>query len=314
MKANCKALYLSITICSIAFLLILLFSSFVLKFENKPFEIILNIFIGIFGSSCVALLLAIPAYNVSKRQLLEKYRQEAEKLIKKFSDIEFLFNEYSDKLVVDYINELRNKKWQEEYSKICNNKNIKYYQKYKDMLIEEFIKNRPDLERQVSKEALQQHANDLVDKHIEKIRNKGKKICKQYIEISKETTTELTFMLGDMQFFLGKKPYIKIYYNIYMPLLEMLNRIKEEVIHIQLFLDGEGSEAVAIDTIFAFQKELFDVEIKETADDKTLMVYNKFLDKMLLNLEVFRADMYGIKPEKINIYPVASRTYNKKVI
>ena len=34
---------------------------------------------------------------------------------------------------------------------------------------------------------------------------------------------------------------------------------------------------------------------------------------MLVNLEIFRADMYGIKPEKQELHPIECRTYNKKM-
>lgn len=46
-------------------------------------------------------------------------------------------------------------------------------------------------------------------------------------------------MLGDMQFFSGEKSYTKIHNNTYQPLFEMLNKIKEECYHFQLFLDGK---------------------------------------------------------------------------
>ena len=64
MKANCRALKASIIISSIFLVLIIIFTLLVLNYDNKLFEVLLNIFIGLFGSGCVALLLAIPAYNV----------------------------------------------------------------------------------------------------------------------------------------------------------------------------------------------------------------------------------------------------------
>ncbi len=73
MKANCKALKLSIAISLISFIIIFVLAIITLYSNCKILEIILNIFIGVFGSGCVALLLSIPSYNVSKRQLLEKF-------------------------------------------------------------------------------------------------------------------------------------------------------------------------------------------------------------------------------------------------
>ena len=305
MKANCKALKVSIIISSIFFILII--------YENKLLEVLLNIFIGLFGSGCVALLLAIPAYNVSKRQLLEKYWQETRRLIEKFSNLQFLFNEYSDDVIVSYVNELKNKKWKEEFNKISKDKIVVEDKKYKDILIKEYINNHPELVKKVSKGSIQIYASECVDTHIEKLRNKAKEIYEQYINISKESTIELSFMLGDMQFFSGKKPYIKIHNNTYQPLFEMLNKIKEECYHFQLFLDGEGNESVVLEKLLELQKEVFDVEIKESDDYKRYIINNKFLNKMLINLEEFRADMYGVEPEEQYLHPVECRTYNKKI-
>lgn len=313
MKANCKALKVSIIISSVFGILIIFFTPLVLIYENKLLEVLLNIFIGLFGSGCVALLLAIPAYNVSKRQLLEKYWQETRRLIEKFSNLQFLFNEYSDDVIVSYVNELKNKKWKEEFNKISKDKIVVEDKKYKDILIKEYINNHPELVKKVSKGSIQIYASECVDTHIEKLRNKAKEIYEQYINISKDSTIELSFMLSDMQFFSGKNPYIKIHNNTYQPLFEMLNKIKEECYHFQLFLDGEGNEAVVLEKLLELQKEVFDVEIKESDDYKSYIINNKFLNKMLINLEEFRADMYGVEPEEQYLHPVECRTYNKKI-
>ena len=294
MKANCRALKASIIISSIFLVLIIIFTLLVLNYDNKLFEVLLNIFIGLFGSGCVALLLAIPAYNVSKRQLLEKYWQETRRLIEKLSNMQFLFNEYSKDTVIYYINKLKNKK-------------------YKDILIKEYINNHPELAKKVSKTSIQIYASECVDTHIEKLRNKAKEIYEQYISISKESTIELSFMLGDIQFFSEKKFYTKIHNNTYHPLFEMLNKIKEECYHFQLFLDGELNEAVVLEKLLELQKKLFDVKIKESDDYKSYIINNKFLNKMLINLEEFRADMYGVEPKEQYLHPVKCRTYNKKI-
>ena len=151
MKANCKALKVSIIISSIFLILIIFFTPLVLIYENKLLDVLLNIFIVLFGNGCVALLLAIPVYNVSKRQLLEKYWQETRRLIEKFSNLQFLFNEYSDDVIVSYVNELKNKKWKEEFNKISKDKIVVEDKKYKDILIKEYINNHPELVKKVSK-------------------------------------------------------------------------------------------------------------------------------------------------------------------
>ena len=136
--------------------------------------VLLNI-LGLFGSGCVALLLAIPAYNVSKRQLLEKYWQETRRLIEKFSNLQFLFNEYSDDVIVSYVNELKNKKWKEEFNKISKDKIAVEDKKYKYILIKEYINNHPELVKKVSKGSIQIYASECVDTHIKKLRIKQRR-------------------------------------------------------------------------------------------------------------------------------------------
>ena len=312
MKANCKALKLSIVISSILILLILILVFFVLKTNNKLLEIVLNVSIGIFGSGCVALLMSIPAYNVSKRQLLEKYWQETKRLIEAVSKVDYLFNEYSEELVISYVNELKDKHWKEEFNKISNEKININDQKYKDKLIGEYLTNHPELKKKTSKSSLNNYASECVDTHIEKMRKKAKEIYSQYITISKQSTINLNFMLGDMQFFSGKKPYQKIHTKTYQPLFNIINDINDESFHFKLFLDGEGNEAVVLEKIFDLQHKIFDIEIRENDDLKSYIINNKFINQMLLNLEEFRADMYGIKPEEQQLHPVECRTYYKK--
>lgn len=313
MKANCKSLRLSIIICIICLILTIVFVTLVLNNNCKIFEILLNIFIGIFGSGFVTSLLLIPSYNVSKRQLLEAYWQETLGIIKKISDIQFLFNEYNDEAVIAYINELKNRKWKEEFQKISKEKVILEDEKYKEILIKEFIQNNQDLKKKMSKDGLHQYANERVDKYIEKLRKKVQEIYKQYIELSKESIVGLSFKLGDMEFFSGKKNYEKIYNNLYKPLYDILNKVKEESYHFQLFLDGEGNEAVALEKLLTLQKEIFAVDINENDDYKNYIINNKLFNRMMINLEIFRADMYGIKPEKQELHPVECRTYRKKI-
>ena len=314
MKVNCRVLKLSI-ILSIGLLIsIFVMSIYVVRSCDKTLEIILNVIIGTFGSSLVVLLMTIPTYNDSKRQLLKKYRLEAERLTKIIATSHYLYNEYSDDLVVSYVNQINNKKMEIELFGSSSTKNDNDGKKYKDELINEYINNHFNLKGVQPDESLKKYAGKCVDKQIEKIRIKAKKICSQYIDVSKESTIDLNYMLGDMEFLSGKKHYLKINNNIYEPLMETLNDIKEECVHFKLFLEGEGNESIILQKIFDLQKKLFEVKITENDKTKNIIINNKIMDKMLLNMEEFRTDMYRIKPEKIQLYPVESITYYKKLV
>ena len=311
MKANCKALKLSIILCLVCLLLIVVL--IIINFES---ELILNILIGIFGSSFVALLLSIPSYSVTKRQLLEKYWQVSNDLLIKFSNINYLFNVYNEDDVVTYICEINNKKWKELYNKISDDNNSKEKmiirdEYYKKKLVKEYIDNNYYLDDSIPEKYRLSYANERVDKDIEKIREQAKEIFEQYVELSKESTIELSFMLGDMEFISRKKAYNKIYKNMYEPFYNALDRINQESYHFGLFLNGGGNESVCIDKLFKLQKEFFDLEIKDTDNDKSYIVNNTFLNRMQNNTELFRAEMYNIKPNKIDTHPIICRTYYK---
>ena len=313
MKVNCKTLKLSLFISSVSLILIIIFSILLFHVNCKIIEILLNIFIGLFGSGCVALLLSIASYNVSKRQLLEKYWQETKGLIMKISDITYLFNKYNEESVVCYVNELKNRKWREEFNSISSEKLELEDEKYKQLLIEEFIDDKKDFKNFDSNNSFCQYASKCVEIDIEKMRNDAKEIYSQYIELSKDSTIELSFMLGDIEFFSGNKAYDRIYNNLYKPLYDILNIIQRESYHFQLFLNGEGNEAIALEKLFDIQNKIFEVKIKENDECKIYTINNTIFNKLLVSLETLRADIYNVKPENVELHPIECRTYNKKI-
>lgn len=312
MKANCKSLKLSIILGIVFIISTSILSVLSLNCKCEVIDIILNISIGLLGSTLVALLLNIPTYTVSKRQLLERFWHESGRLISEFGKVDYLFNEYNEENVINYINALNNKKWTEVYNQLCPENKIDCKEKqYKKLLVDEYILYNKDLENKISKSGLKKYANEQVDKYIEKLRKKAEEIFKQYINLSKESTKEMNFMLGDMQFLSGNKPYEKIHKKMYQPLFNMLDKIKKQSYHFNLYLDGHGNEAVCMEKLFELQKQLFELKIEENETVKNYIVMGTFNDSMLINLEEFRADMYNIKPEKQNIHPILVKSHKK---
>lgn len=313
MKAKCKALELSIFICGISILLICFFSKLYLEFEYTELEILLNVSIGLFGSSCVTLFIAIPEYTTNKRQLLEKYGEETKRIRHEFYDLKYLFNEYSNDVVVSYIHELNNKKEYEHFNQISNYKMKSNEKKYKDMLVNEYLKRRPELKKHLSKESLKEYVNSCIDTDIEKIREEAKKLCLQYIQLSKEDLIKLKFMLSDMQFLSGDKLFNKIKYNLYNPLCDILDKMNHDSFHFQLYLNGEGKESVVLELLFDLQNEIFRIKSKEDEDSMYFTIYNTFSDNLFYNLEMLRSITYDVKQEKLDLPPIESRTYSKKI-
>lgn len=163
----------------------------------------------------------------------------------------------------------------------------------------------------MSESGLKKYADEQINKYIEKLREKANKIYQQYSKLSKESTIELNFLLGDMEFISGIKPYKKIYEKMYQPLFNILDKIKEECYHFNLHLEGKGNEAVVLEKLFNLQRELFTITEKENDEIKSLIVMGTFVDNMLVNLEEFRADMYNIKPEEQKAHPIICVNHNK---
>lgn len=313
MKASCKALKLSIFISGISLSLVVIFIYLVFEYECQIYEILLNIFISLFGSSFVALLLAIPAYIVNKRQLLEKYWQEVYRLIVSISNIDYLFNKYSDDAVVGYIRELTKPLWQIEYEKSKRIDGSINKKKYMDILIKEYYDNILNLHEDMPEEELKKYFEEDVDRYIERIRKKAKKIFDEYIIVSNESTIKLNFMLGDMEFITGKKEYTKIHTTTYQPLHDILMAIEDVSCCFKTFLDGTGDEAVSIEELLEMQKKIFNLEIIDTEVDKRYVIHNKFIEDMLKKLEAFKANMYNSKPdENQTSYPPEYIIYSKK--
>ena len=93
----------------------------------------LNLFIGVFSSSIVTLLISIPNYIVARKQLLEKILGKTRKLITSIYSIEYLDIEFNKENFIEYINEINSKGWMEEFNKHAKNK-IKIDDEYKNKL------------------------------------------------------------------------------------------------------------------------------------------------------------------------------------
>ena len=302
MKAACKALLTSIY-CSVIFLILtIIFVVLYIYFEsNSIVEIVLNIFVGLFGSSFVALLLSIPAYSVAKRQLLEKYFEHARVLIRNISKIKYLNFCFNEKNLIGYIQECNNEKF---YSKIKLKRDNKALKEYKKNIMHEYL-----LSNELDKEDAEKNVKDK----IESFRKAVKKICLKYIEVSENvSTSQLSNLYGDMQFFTGKKELEKIYKNLYKPFVDILNEIIYESYHLKLYINDKGNEAVAIEKISKLQNKIYRIEIKEDSEYKWEILYNDFVDTMLIELEKFRANIYNIKPESQNLHPVSFKMIKKK--
>lgn len=73
MKTACKTLKWSLGITILSLILSIFLFIFSLYYNVSSVNFLSNLFIGIFSSSIVTLLISIPNYIVAKKQLLERY-------------------------------------------------------------------------------------------------------------------------------------------------------------------------------------------------------------------------------------------------
>ncbi len=308
MKTKCKTLKLSITISIISFILFSVFFFLNYYYENNGYEYIYNISLGLFGSSFVVFLISITEYRVAKTQLLEKIWNESRKLNIQLRKIKPIHSNINDKLVVDYINEWLFRQTEEDkllfgdkheaYDKIYNY----YFQYHKND-----IKGMP-------KKEIKKYLDSLIDSERKKILEQLDKIIDQYLNLNNYSFLEFNNMLGDVQFFTGKRQYLKLHENIYEPLRNMYDELKYNVCyHFKLYKNGEANRPdVLLSILFENQNKLFREEKKKKKDLECNIIYSYFCDEMDDKIEEFRAKIiYKCKEEKMQHYPIIEYTYYK---
>lgn len=310
MKTKCKTLKLSIII-SIVSLIIFSIFFFLNKYnDNMLYEYIYNISLGLFGSSFVVFLISIAEYRVAKTQLLERIWYESKNLNMQLHKISPLYSCIEDKLLIDYINE-----WL--FNQIEKNK-ILFGDKHEayDKLYECFAENYKNKIKSMSKKEIKIFIDSLIDSERIRLLEKLEKIVDQYLNLNNYSFWEMNNLLSDVQFFTGKKSYLKLHKDIYEPLYNMYSELKEYVCnHFEIYRNGEANRLdVLLSILFEHQNKLFRVEKKYEENCEWNIIYADFCDKMDDKIEEFRAKtIYQCDEEKINHLPRESTFYNKNI-
>ena len=168
----------------------------------------------------------------------------------------------------------------------------------------------------MQKKEVKTYLDSLIDSERERILEKLNKIIDQYLNLNNYSFLEFNNLLGDVQFFTGKKQYLKLYKNIYEPLRNMYNELKELVCyHFELYKNGEANRLdVLLSILFENQNKLFRIEKKQEKDGEWKIIYANFCDEMDDKIEEFRAKtIYQCDEEKVNHYPIETIFYNKNI-
>lgn len=300
MKVNCKASKLAIIISSILFIMVILFELLDIKYSNDFTGFMKEMLLGMFCSSIVTVFFYISAYKVERKRVLEQYWNECKKMTIELNKIDYMNLNYDKNIFINFIKEQNNKLWMKEY----------YNQIKKEIPVKEF-ENTNLIKKKIkedNKELLEKMSEETIEKYLEekikKIYNKTieemDKIVNQYLNYLDQSTDNMNFILGDIEFFTGKDNYIKAY-ELFQNIYNLRVKIQEAARHFRYYKDGDGNRAVVLYEILELQNNIFRIE--EIKDLK--IVYREFCDIMNLKLEEFRAKIiYNIEPDKIDIIPL----------
>lgn len=309
MKVNCRASKLSIIISSILFVMAVLFKLLDIKYSNNLTGFMKDIVLGTFCSSIVTVFFYISAYKVERKRVLEQYWNECIRMIIGINRIDYMNIDYDKNIFVKFINEQKNKLWiTEYYNQIKQKIPAKEFENTK-LIKKKIESNNKDLLKEISEEASEEYLEEKIEKLYNKTTEKMDKIVDQYLSYLDQSTDNLNFILGDIEFFTGKANYIKAH-DLFQKIYDLRVKIQEAARHFRYYKEGEGNKAVVLSEILELQKNIFRVE--ESEDSK--VVYREFSDIMELKLEEFRAKIiYNIEPDKIHIIPLYEFVKRKEI-
>ena len=166
--------------------------------------------------------------------------------------------------------------------------------------IEQIKKDNKELFGKISKAAGEKYLEEKIEKLYSKTTDKMNIIVDQYLNYLDQSTDNLNFILGDIEFFTGDTNYIKAH-ELFQKIYDLRVKMQESSRHFRYYKDRDGNQAVVLSEILKLQDIIFRIE--ESEDSK--IVYREFSDMMEFKLEEFRArTIYNIEPEKIDKIPL----------
>lgn len=153
----------------------------------------------------------------------------------------------------------------------------------------------------ITSEELRMLAAGSVTERIETITKEIEAMITQYIELSKTTLREVNNIHSEIYYlFCTAKRRITEMRRLIEPQEKLINEVKITAYHLKIYRDGELKNLhVVLDYILSLQDKIFRVEKLDRHFEAycSHAVYNDHYYKMLKEIEFFRANIYGIKPD-----------------
>lgn len=305
MKGKKYGIIVSVITMIVSLILII----FVNLCDKENYELLSNIFIGVFGSSVVTLIILISDYIVAKREALEDYYSQVYKIIVAFGKIKYVRITDTTLENVKYKTECELKEcFGAEPPKMDDI--IDYYDK------NNYWNNYPEnlSTEEKSRMVLEQIEKDCAN--IEKVLDSYLKFENLSYEKVENAFERISFLFDKAEKHLDNEKHFRIwiYRNLHDKLRNMIKTIRLENYHFKLYKEGENKNLfVVAQKINDLNKQLFEI-VNDTNDDSEIEeIYAKFYNDMDSTLERFRARIYGCQPQEQMIVPIETRWNPKKV-
>ena len=304
MKGKKYGIIVSVITMIVSLILII----FVNLCDKENYELLSNIFIGVFGSSVVTLIILISDYIVAKREALEDYYRQVYKIIVAFGKIKYV-------RITDTT--LENVKYKTE----CELKECFGAEPPKmDDIIDYYDKNNywNNYPENLSTEGKSRMVLEQIEKdcaNIEKALDSYLKFENLSYEKVENAFERISFLFDKAEKHLDNEKFrIWIYRNLHDKLRNMIKTIRLENYHFKLYKEGESKNLfVVAQKINDLNKQLFEIVNDTNDDSEKEEIHAKFYNDMDSTLERFRAIIYGCQPQKQMIVPIETRWNPKKV-
>lgn len=237
-----------------------------------------DIMMGVFSGSVLTVLIYMTEYRAIKKSYLEVYYIKSIELLDKISKLEYFIFSNENKLILNYIRECDNNKW--------NNSNE---QDAKIVLIEYYKCS------DIKKDNLDTYLKHYADKAKQEIKD----VVISYLELSKFKYRDIEDAYSNLYFFLNQNFRYEIYNKIHDNQRRTLNSIKEKSYHFDLYIKGAGNFLAVCSILEDIQNELFLIESRENNGLYSEIVHKKYCEEMEQVLENYRARIYKEEPQII---------------
>lgn len=319
MKRRCHSLYVSICIT-----LVILCLAVVFRFAHFPNDLYQLQNIGIVGLLCavsgavVALFIFADEYRNEKRKALEKYCSLAAEVLATFRKLKyFLAKEPSDMLaryydevehntLAQYLCDQRKKDGDTKvYTDSLHTVRYDVLNEWCNLLEPTYFSLREKMDADKYRRMLEDEIARRAEEYLAQINQ----VVDSYVELCDGLSfNELDLVYGQMCFFTGKKPGLKIFNDIHKPLHVKLMQIQATLEgRLGMYRSGEDpSCAHVLQALIEVQNENFTTEIVQDKSGTTTIVFNDFYTDTAHVLEDLHAKLYGHEPQYPGRYCVRS--------